>query len=81
MVDCEKAARLTFVYVVLLGLELFLKGFLNGVSDSWIDLALELLQWLRVFYVDSSVEVEDFLLFVKKLQVHYSFPALLLDVK
>lgn len=81
MVDCEKAAGLTFVYVVLLGLELFLKGFLNGVSDSWIDLALELLQWLWVFYVDSSVEVEDFLLFVKKLQVHYSFPALLLDVK
>ena len=34
MVDCEKAAGLTFVYVVLLGLELFLKGFLNGVSDS-----------------------------------------------
>jgi hypothetical protein len=44
MVDCEKAARLTFIDVVLLGLELFLEGFLNDVSNSGVDLALELLE-------------------------------------
>ena len=42
MVDCEKTAGLTFVYVVLLGLELFLEGFLNDVSNSGVYLALEL---------------------------------------
>jgi hypothetical protein len=44
MIDCEKAAGLTFVDVILLGLELFLEGFLNDVSNSGVDLALELLE-------------------------------------
>ncbi len=64
MIDCEKAAGLTFVDVILLGLELFLEGFLNDVSNSGVDLALELLEWLRILDVDSSVEVDHLFLLI-----------------